>query len=147
MGLGKIRNFMQSKESKFNQELEKHTNLIFNELSRYMMLLCNFSVPFEKAYNLLLYLCSFYQMDKCKMQILLTELMSNQKNTSSMFTVKEKNLYSLMKRGERLQKFGHSDITTIIGLTIKFIDKDIVLRRLISLNRDLNEILRYEVLK
>jgi hypothetical protein len=53
--------------------------------------------------------------------------MSNQKNTSSMFTVKEKNLYSLMKRGERLQKFGHSDITTIIGLTIKFIDKDIAL--------------------
>jgi hypothetical protein len=29
----------------------------------------------------------------------------------------------------------------------KFIDKDIVLRRLISLNRDLNEILRTEVLK
>jgi hypothetical protein len=86
-------------------------------------------------------------MDKSKMQILLTELMSNQKNTSSMFTVKEKNLYSLMKRGERLQKFGHSDTTTIIGLTIKFIDKDIVLRRLISLNRDLNEILRTEVLK
>jgi len=81
MGLGKIKNFMQSKESKFNQELEKHTNLIFNELSRYMMLLCNYSVPFEKAYNLLLYLCQFYKMDKSKMQILLTELMSNQKNT------------------------------------------------------------------
>ena len=51
MGLDKIKNFMQSKESKFNQELEKHTNLIFNELSRYMMLLCNYSVPFEKAYQ------------------------------------------------------------------------------------------------
>ena len=52
-----------------------------------------------------------------------------------------------MKRGAKLQKFGHTDTTLIIGLTIKFIDKDIVLRRLISLNRDLNEILRTEVLK
>ena len=49
MGLGKIKNLIQSKESKFNEELEKHTNLIFNELSRYTILLCNFSIQFEKA--------------------------------------------------------------------------------------------------
>lgn len=52
-----------------------------------------------------------------------------------------------MKRSERLRKFGHSDVTTIIGLTIKFIDSDKTLRYLVSLNRDLNEILRFEVLK
>jgi len=52
-----------------------------------------------------------------------------------------------MKRSERLRKFGHSDVTTIIGLTIKFIDSDKTLRYVVSLNRDLNEILRFEVLK
>lgn len=52
-----------------------------------------------------------------------------------------------MKRSERLRKFGYNDVTTIIGLTIKFIDNDKTLRYLVSLNRDLNEILRFEVLK
>jgi len=52
-----------------------------------------------------------------------------------------------MKRSKRLRKFGHSDVTTIIGLTIKFIDSDKTLRYVVSLNRDLNEILRFEVLK
>lgn len=86
-------------------------------------------------------------MDKSKMQILLTELMSNQKNTASMFSEQEKNYWSLMKRSERLRKFGHNNITTILGLTIKFIDTDRVLRYIVSLNRDLNEVLRTEVLK
>ena len=36
MGLGKIKNLMTSKESKFNEEILIHTNLIFNELSRYV---------------------------------------------------------------------------------------------------------------
>ena len=81
------------------------------------------------------------------MQILLTELMSNQKNTASMFSEQEKNYWSLMKRSERLRKFGHNNITTILGLTIKFIDTDRVLRYIVSLNRDLNEVLRTEVLK
>jgi hypothetical protein len=92
---------MQSKESKFNEEVFKHTNLIFNELSRSVQLLSNFNVPFEKANNLLLYFCNFYQMDKHKMHILLTELMSSQKNTARMFTEKEMLYWSLMKRGER----------------------------------------------
>ena len=52
-----------------------------------------------------------------------------------------------MKRGERFQKFGFSNVTTILGLTIKFIDSDSGLRTLVSLNRDLNEILREEILK
>ena len=38
-------------------------------------------------------------------------------------------------------------MTTILGLTIKFIDSDYGLRTLVSLNRDLNEILREEILK
>jgi hypothetical protein len=36
MGLGKIKNLITSKESKFNDEVLFHSNLIFNELSRYV---------------------------------------------------------------------------------------------------------------
>jgi hypothetical protein len=64
-----------------------------------------------------------------------------------MFSEKEMLYWSLMKRGERFKKFGHSDVITILGLTIKFIDNDRTLRYIVSLSRDLNEILREEVLK
>ena len=86
-------------------------------------------------------------MDKSKIHILLTELMGNQKNTENMFSDKEMLMWSLMKRGDRLQRFGHSMEATVIGLTIKFIPTDQCLRNLVSLNRELNEILREEVLK
>ena len=64
-----------------------------------------------------------------------------------MFSEKEKVYWSLMKRGERFTKFGHSNVVTILGLSIKFISDDKTLRKIISLSRDLNEILRDEVLK
>jgi hypothetical protein len=58
------------------------------------------------------------------MHILLTELMSNQKNTARMFSEREMITFSLLKRGNRMHKFGYSDLTMILGLTIKFIDDD-----------------------
>lgn len=64
-----------------------------------------------------------------------------------MFSEKEMLYWSLMKRGERFKKFGHSNIVTILGLSIKFIDSDKTLRQISCLNKDLNEILRDEVLK
>lgn len=146
-GFGVVKNLMRSKESKFDEEVTRNSNLIFAELSRYCGLLCNFMVPFERANELLLNLCLKYGMDKSKMHILLTELMSNQRNIGSMFTKKERNYWSLVKRSERLQRFGHSDLTIVLGLTIKFISDDATLRKIVCLNRDLNEILRAETLK
>jgi hypothetical protein len=64
-----------------------------------------------------------------------------------MFSDKETVYWSLMKRGERLQKFGYSNQATILGLTIKLIDSDQTLSRILCLNKELNEILREEVLK
>mmetsp|Transcript_26157 Transcript_26157/g.39948 ORF Transcript_26157/g.39948 Transcript_26157/m.39948 type:complete len:139 (+) Transcript_26157:1418-1834(+) len=138
---------MQSKEAKFNEEIVKHVNLIFNELSRYVQHFCNFNVPFEKAQALLLHLCDHYQMDKGKMHILITELMSNQKSTSNMFPEKEQTYWSLMKRGERIQKFGISDTATVVGLTVKYVATDRELVQLLALCKDMNEILREEVLR
>ena len=81
------------------------------------------------------------------MHILLIELQSNQKNTSRMFSPQEMVMFSLAKRSSRLQKFGFNDVTQILGITIKFIDNDKVLSNLLCLNKDLNEILKDEILK
>ena len=45
------------------------------------------------------------------MHLLLTELQSNQKNTSSMFSEKDKMIFSLARRGKRLKLFGMTDET------------------------------------
>ena len=65
---------VKSKESKFNEVSEKHANLIFNELSRFVMHFCNMSLPYDQANELLVYFCNMYQMENRKMHILLTEL-------------------------------------------------------------------------
>ena len=46
-----------------------------------------------------------------------------------------------------MQNFGHSDLTLIIGLSIRFINSDESLKIISSLNKDLNEILQEEILK
>jgi len=108
---GKVKTLMQSKESKFNEEAVRFQSLIFNELSRFVHHFCNMMVPFDEAHELLIYFCNLYQVEKSKMHLLLTELQSNQKNTSRMFSEREMVTCSLAKRSSRLHKFGFNDVT------------------------------------
>lgn len=64
-----------------------------------------------------------------------------------MFTDKEQLIWSLSRRGNRLKSFGFSDATQILGMTIKFIDKDEDLRNILLLSRDFHELLREEIYK
>jgi hypothetical protein len=64
-----------------------------------------------------------------------------------MFSDMEMKIWSLQKRSNRLVKFGHSEISLIIGMSIKYIDGDQSLRNLLCTCRDLSEILKEEVLK
>jgi hypothetical protein len=73
----------------------------------------------------------------------MTELKSNQRNTAKMFTPMEMKIWSLQKRSNRLVKFGHSDTSLIIGMSIKFIDSDETLRNLLCTSRDMSEILKH----
>ena len=86
-------------------------------------------------------------MEKSKTHILLTELKSNQKNPSKMFTDHEVLVQSLQKRSNRLCKLGFSDMTLIVGCSIKYIDSDITLRNILMVSKDFNDILIREVLK
>lgn len=38
---------MQTKEQKFNEEAAKHTNLIFDQLSKFVYHFCNMALPFD----------------------------------------------------------------------------------------------------
>ena len=64
-----------------------------------------------------------------------------------MFSDKEVILFQLAKRSQRILKFGYNNVTQILGMTLKFVDSDIVLRNLLCLNKELNEILMNDALK
>jgi hypothetical protein len=81
------------------------------------------------------------------MHLLLTELISNQKQTAAMFTPRDKMIWSLERRSNRLKLFGHTDMTLVLGMTIKFIDSDQMLRQLLLLGKDYYETLKRPVYK
>ncbi len=64
-----------------------------------------------------------------------------------MFTEVEQRIWSLQKRSNRLCRFGYTDITLIVGCTVKFVDADATLLSILCSSRDMNEILKPEVLK
>lgn len=64
-----------------------------------------------------------------------------------MFTTEETRIFKLQKRSKRLCQFGYTDITLIVGCSVKFIDCDETLRAILLLSKDTNEILKNEVLK
>ena len=138
---------MKTKEEKLELELKENANLIFNELSRFVNHFINLTLPYEQAHEILIWSCDTFQVDKTKMHILLTELKSNQKNPSKMFTEHEQLVMSLQKRSNRLCKLGYSDLTLIMGCAIKFIDTDKTLTNVLQVSKDFNDILKSEVYK
>lgn len=64
-----------------------------------------------------------------------------------MFTAREHLVASLQKRSNRLCKLGSSDLTLIIGCSIKYIDSDITLRNILLLSREVVEVLDAEIYK
>jgi hypothetical protein len=59
-----------------------------------------------------------------------------------MFSEMETRIWLLTKRSNRLCKFGYSDMTLIVGLTIKFIDTDRTLKNLLLVCHDFNDVLK-----
>lgn len=64
-----------------------------------------------------------------------------------MFTEKEQLIWSLERRSNRLKLYGFSDTLQILGMTIKFVDDDRVLVKLLSLGKDYYDTLRKPVYK
>lgn len=117
-------------------------NLVFNELSRFVTHFINFGIPYGKANELLIGLCDHFQLEQSRMHLLLTELISNQKSTNTMFTEREQLIWSLERRSNRLKLFGFSDTLQILGMTIRFINDDQTLGKLLLLGKDYYDTLR-----
>ena len=64
-----------------------------------------------------------------------------------MFTDKEQMIWSLERRSNRLKCDGFSDTLQIVGMTIKFIDDDKTLVKLLLLGKDYFDTLRRPVYK
>ena len=64
-----------------------------------------------------------------------------------MFTEKEMRIWSLQKRSKRLKKFGADDMILIIGMIIKYIDKDRTLLNILLLSGEVHDTIKEEALK
>ena len=64
-----------------------------------------------------------------------------------MFTEREQLIWSLERRSNRLKSYGFSDTLQILGMTIRFIDDDQTLLKLLLLGKDYNDTLKNAVLK
>lgn len=94
---------------------------------------------------MLINVCDQFSLEQSRMHLLLTELISNQKLTSAMFTDRDKMIWSLERRSNRLKLYGLSDTMQILGITIRYIDDDKTLLKILLLGKDYNESLREPV--
>ena len=147
MAGNKFKGILQSKEEKYREDMKEQSSLIFHELSRFVGFMNNIGLPYSISNKILIESCDVFLVEKPKAQLLCTELRSNQRNASKMFSDIELRLWSLQKRSIRLSVFGYSDQTLVMGCTIKFVDDDRTLRNILLCCRDFNEILRESVYK
>lgn len=124
MANSKLKQVLSSKEEKHKEELKENSNLVYDILSQFITYFINFNLPFEQSSKLLSDLCGEFVTDPVKAHSLYTELRSSQRNPAKMFTDEETRVWSLQKRSKRLVQFGYTDVTLILGCTIKFIDND-----------------------
>ena len=128
--------------------MKANANLIYSELTRFSRFFINLQLPYEEAYELLATSGDNFLVDKAKMQLLLTELKLNQVNPATMFTKNELLVQSLQKRSKRMSQLGlNSDITLIVGCSIKYIDSDQTLKSVLLACRDFNETLSPAIYK
>lgn len=147
-GLSSLTGLFQSKEERLQVELKTYANLIYNELTRFQRFFINLQMPYEQAHDLLIWSGEAFQVDRAKVQLLLTELKLNQTNIATMFTKNEILVRSLQKRSKRLSKLGlYSDTTLVAGCSIKYIDSDATLRNLLLACRDFSETLSQTIFK
>jgi len=108
-GLSSLKGILSTKQQEKQPDMKSNQNLIFNELSRFVQSSINFGLPYEQAHQLLIRFCDQFQVEQSRIHLLLTELQSNQKKTSNMFSEKEQLIWSLQRRGNRLKAFGFND--------------------------------------
>lgn len=100
-------------------------NLIFNVLSQFIYHFANFGVSLEGGKKLILYFSEKYSLDKSRIHTVLTEFEAIQRRGGHILNAKEKMLIPILKRNERLKKYGHDEKTMVMGLVIPYIGDDV----------------------
>lgn len=122
-------------------------NIIFNVLSQFIYHFANFGVALEGGKKLILYFCDKYSMDKSRVHTLLTEYEAIQRKGGHILNEKEKLMVPMMKRNERLMKYGYDNMTMVVGLVIPFIGDDSTCVKILQTCKQFNEVFKDEIYK
>lgn len=108
-------------------------NIIFNVLSQFIYNFANFGVSLEGGKKLILYFCEKYSLDKMRVHTVLSEFDAVTRRGGHILTEQEKMLVPMLKRNERLKKFGHDDNTMVMGLILPYIGDDITATNILKI--------------
>ena len=122
-------------------------NIIFNVLSQFIYHFSNFSMTLEGGKKLILYFWEKYELDRSRVHTLLTEFEAIQRRGGHILTEKEKMMIPMLKRNERLKKFGHNDTTMVMGLIIPYLGDDTTCINVIKMSRLFHEVFKDEIYK
>jgi len=75
--------------------------------------------------KLVLYFCEKYSVNKSRIHTVLSEFEAISRRGGHILTEKEKLLIPMMKRNERLKKYGHDNYTMVVGLVLPYLCDDI----------------------
>ena len=92
--------------------------------------------------KLILYFSEKYLLDKNRVKTLLSEYEGIQRRDGHILNEKEKIMIPILKRNERLRKFGHDDKTMVMGLVIPFIGDDMTCTNILLIWRQFNEVFK-----
>ena len=122
-------------------------NIIFNILSQFIYHMANFGVPLESGNKLILYFCEQHSLDKTRVHTLLTEFEAIQRKGGHILNEKEKLMVPILKRNERLMKFGHDNKTMVMGLVLPYIGDDATWVNVLCTWKQFNEVFKEEIYK
>lgn len=117
-------------------------SVVFNIMSTYIYHFANFGVTRECGKKLIMYFAEKYTLDQNRTHTLITEFESHQRRGEHILNEREKLMVPLLKRSERLKRYGYDDKTMVIGLWIQYIGDDVTCTNLLGTWKFYNEIFK-----
>ena len=94
------------------------------------------------ANKLILYFSEKYTLDKNRVHTLLSEYEAIQRRDGHILNEKEKIMIPILKRNERLIKFGHDNKTMVMGLVIPYLGDDVTWLNILCTSKLFNEVFK-----
>jgi len=138
----------QAEEINPEKESAEKLEVIYSELLNIAVGLSLMNVDHEMGRGILMHFALIYNLDQEKLLQLILEYESSRSSKREEGKQEEiGKAIELAKREACNKKYGSSKLTKVIGMTLKFIDDETMLRNILLVNKNCHEIFRIHIYK